>query len=61
MISGRARSGRSGRRASPSRGWPRKLGINEGTLGKWVNADKRRRGEGDGNWIPMNGKIYYSY
>ena len=23
-------------------------GINEGTLGKWVNADKRRRGEADG-------------
>ena len=24
------------------------LGINEGTLGNWVNADKRRRSEGDG-------------
>jgi len=24
------------------------LGINEGTLGNWVNADKRRRGEADG-------------
>src|SRR6202047_1819659 len=24
------------------------LGINEGTLGNWVNADRRRRGEGDG-------------
>ena len=22
------------------------LGINEGTLGNWVNADKRRRGDG---------------
>ena len=24
------------------------LGINEGTLGNWVNADLRRRGEGNG-------------
>ena len=24
------------------------LGINESTLGNWVNADKRRRGEADG-------------
>jgi transposase len=24
------------------------LGINEGTLGNWVNADKRRRGDGAG-------------
>jgi transposase len=24
------------------------LGIHEGTLGNWVNADKRRRGEADG-------------
>ena len=23
-------------------------GINEGTLGNWVNQDRRRRGEGDG-------------
>jgi hypothetical protein len=43
MISGRARSGWSGRRASRSHRWARDLGTNEGTLGNWVNADKRRR------------------
>src|SRR5256885_17048186 len=26
----------------------RDLGINAGTLGNWVNADKRRRGDGSG-------------
>jgi len=26
----------------------RDLGVNEGTLGNWVNADRRRRGNGDG-------------
>ena len=26
----------------------RDLGINEGALGNWVNADKRRRGDGTG-------------
>ena len=34
--------GQSGRAGDPG------PGINEGTLGNWVNADRRRRGEGDG-------------
>ena len=47
-TSGRARSGWSGRPARPIAQVARDLGINEGTLGNWVNADKRRRGEADG-------------
>src|SRR5712692_9406581 len=26
----------------------RELGVNEGTLGNWVNVDRRRRGAGNG-------------
>jgi transposase len=26
----------------------RDLGVNEGTLGNWVNLDRRRRGDGNG-------------
>ena len=26
----------------------RELGVNEGTLGNWINADRRRRERGDG-------------
>ena len=26
----------------------RELGVNEGTLGNWVNLDRRRRGGGNG-------------
>ena len=26
----------------------RELGVNEGTLGNWVNLDRRRRGDGNG-------------
>src|SRR5215475_2552725 len=32
----------------PSAQVARDLGINEGTLGNWVNADRRRRGDGTG-------------
>jgi transposase-like protein len=33
----------------------RDLGINEGTLGNWVNADKRRRSDGNGGLPRMSG------
>jgi transposase len=46
-TSRRARCGWSGRPASRSQ-VARDLGVNEGTLGNWVNADRRRRGERDG-------------
>ena len=52
MISGRARSGWSARPGKPVAQVARDVGINEGTLGNWVNADKRRRGDGTGAlWV----------
>src|SRR5690242_15732768 len=49
-TSRRARCGWSGRPAAPRpiAEVARDLGINEGTLGNWVNADRRRRGDGNG-------------
>jgi hypothetical protein len=48
LISGRARSGWSARPGSRSRRWPATWESTRGTLGNWVNADKRRRGDGTG-------------
>ena len=36
----------------------RDLGINAGTLGNWVNADKRRRGDGMGALDGMRGRSW---
>jgi transposase len=43
-ISGRARYGLVREAGKPIAQVARDLGINEGTLGNWVNPDKRRRG-----------------
>jgi len=40
--------GWSGETSKPIAQVARDLGINEGTLGNWVNADKRRHGDGSG-------------
>jgi transposase len=47
-TSRRARSGLVRETGKPIAQVARDLGINEGTLGNWVSADKRRRGDGTG-------------
>ena len=36
----------------------RELGINEGTLGNWVGADRRRRDGGDWSWARTSGRSW---
>ena len=35
----------------------RDLGIHDGTLANWVNADRRRR-SGGGRWVRMSGRSW---
>ena len=46
LQGGRGPAGPGGRQAN--RAVARDLGIHDGTLANWVNADRRRRGEADG-------------
>ena len=35
----------------------RELGIHDATLGNWVNADRRRRGEGNGGGLSEDERV----